>query len=260
MCSPCKTVTAGRTYDNPHIRQVRHAHQSGLTFFGYDFIIKQIFLDTRGGAIHALKLGYLILPNGGNTVKKQQILDAAARLFAERGFARTSTSQLAREAGVAEGTIFRHFRSKEEILLELLRGLCARITTDVIAYLEVEGPQTGLEKITAALRACYVFIRKNRSVFALALRDAPGCYNEPDSPTFERLREVYSLLFEYFRSGIEEGQCDGTVRANLHPADTACLLASALMGLMRVVHLGFLTPSDDMLKHFVQSTEAMLKA
>lgn len=193
-------------------------------------------------------------------MKKQRILDTAARLFAERGFSRTPTSLLAKEAGVAEGTIFRHFKSKDDIFLELIRTLREKITADVYQYLEVQSPETGLEQITATIKACYVFVRKNPSDFAIILRDAPGCYGEPDSPAFEHSRVIYQLLHNHFCQGIEQGQREGDIRADLHPGDTACLLASSLIGLMRVVHLGFLTPSEDMLRHFVQCTEAMLAA
>ena len=193
-------------------------------------------------------------------MKRQAILDTAARLFAERGYAQTPISLLAAEAGVAEGTIFRHFRSKDEIFLELLRNLREKITEDVYQYLEVQSPETGLEKILASIKACYVFVRKNQSNFALILRDAPGCYGERDKQAFEHSRVIYQLLYDYFREGIEQGQAEGGIRAELHPGDTACILAAGLVGILRVVHLDFLTPSDDMLKHFVQCTKAMLKA
>lgn len=192
-------------------------------------------------------------------MKKERILETAARLFAERGYARTSTALLAQEAGVAEGTIFRHFKSKDDIFLELIQRLREKITQDVYQYLEVQGPETGLEQITAIIKACYVFVRKNRSSFALILRDAPGCYGEPDSTAFEHARVIYELLQQNFLNAMELGQSEGSIRASLHPGDTACLLASALVGLMRVVHLGFLNPSEDMLKHFVQCTTAMLE-
>lgn len=49
--------------------------------------------------------------------KRSAIASAAARLFAEKGFHRTTTKAIAREAGVAEGTIYTYFRSKHDILL-----------------------------------------------------------------------------------------------------------------------------------------------
>ncbi|MFT4739146.1 MAG: AcrR family transcriptional regulator [Cyclobacteriaceae bacterium] len=57
------------------------------------------------------------------TDKQAKILDAALLLFAEQGFSATSTSKVAKEAGVSEGLIFRHFENKEGLLAAiLLRG------------------------------------------------------------------------------------------------------------------------------------------
>lgn len=50
------------------------------------------------------------------TEKQQKIVEAAQRLFATEGYAATSTSKVAKEAGVSEGLIFRHFGNKEGLL------------------------------------------------------------------------------------------------------------------------------------------------
>jgi AcrR family transcriptional regulator len=54
------------------------------------------------------------------TPTRQRILDAAAKLFAERGFSSTSIRDIAAELDIANPSIYHHFRSKEEILEELL--------------------------------------------------------------------------------------------------------------------------------------------
>ncbi|GAX90086.1 TetR/AcrR family transcriptional regulator [Effusibacillus lacus] len=54
------------------------------------------------------------------TEKQRRILEASIKLFSEKGFHAASTSEIAREAGVAEGTIFRHFKTKKDILLALV--------------------------------------------------------------------------------------------------------------------------------------------
>lgn len=193
-------------------------------------------------------------------MKKQRILEAAARLFAERGFAQTPTSLLAREAGVAEGTIFRHFRSKDHILLDLIVDLRERIAVGIRRYLETRNPKSGLERITATIQAFYAIVRDNRGQFAVILRDPPDRRSAPGNSAFEHSRVIYQMLHEQFRKDIELGQRQGCIRASLHPGDTACLLTSALVGLMRVAHLDFLRPSEDMLRHFAQCAEAMLAA
>lgn len=54
------------------------------------------------------------------TEKQQKILQAALKLFAQEGYASTSTSKVAKAAGVSEGLIFRHFKNKEGLLKAIL--------------------------------------------------------------------------------------------------------------------------------------------
>jgi AcrR family transcriptional regulator len=55
--------------------------------------------------------------------RRTQILDAAARVLAERGYHRTTVRDIAREAGVADGTIYLYFSSKQDLLLGLIAQL-----------------------------------------------------------------------------------------------------------------------------------------
>ncbi|QFT91008.1 Fatty acid metabolism regulator protein [Bacillus sp. THAF10] len=52
--------------------------------------------------------------------KHQKILEAAIEMFAEKGYANTSTNEIAKRAGVAEGTIFRHYKTKKDLLLSIV--------------------------------------------------------------------------------------------------------------------------------------------
>ena len=54
------------------------------------------------------------------TEKKKKILEAGLKLFAEEGYASTSTSKVAKVAGVSEGLIFRHFTNKEGLLTAII--------------------------------------------------------------------------------------------------------------------------------------------
>src|SRR3990170_1809987 len=51
---------------------------------------------------------------------RQQILDASLRLFSERGFARTTVRDIARQAGITDAAIYYHFESKQELLEALV--------------------------------------------------------------------------------------------------------------------------------------------
>ncbi|MDY5212455.1 TetR/AcrR family transcriptional regulator [Intestinibacter sp.] len=58
-----------------------------------------------------------ILENKTMTAKCKKVLEASIDLFAKNGYSNTSTSEIAKSAGVAEGTIFKHFGTKENLLL-----------------------------------------------------------------------------------------------------------------------------------------------
>ncbi|MCG8368607.1 MAG: TetR/AcrR family transcriptional regulator, partial [Pseudanabaenales cyanobacterium] len=60
-----------------------------------------------------------------------RILQAARRLFAQRGYGGSTTRDLAEAAGVAEGTLFRHFESKKAILVEVATQGWVEILTDL---------------------------------------------------------------------------------------------------------------------------------
>lgn len=62
--------------------------------------------------------------------KEQLILDAALKIFEQKGFHAATTSEIAKEAGIAEGTIFRYFKTKKDILRSIL-----------IKAIELLGPQ-----------------------------------------------------------------------------------------------------------------------
>lgn len=79
------------------------------------------------------------------TEKQQRILESAIQIIAEKGFSASSTSEIAKKAGVAEGTIFRHFKTKKDLLYALVAPMFIKIASplimkDVIRIMENEAP------------------------------------------------------------------------------------------------------------------------
>jgi len=61
------------------------------------------------------------------TEKQRRILEAAVEVFAERGYAGTPTAEIAKRAGVAEGTIFKHYKTKKDLLIGVVGPLFFRL-------------------------------------------------------------------------------------------------------------------------------------
>lgn len=58
--------------------------------------------------------------------KQKKIMEASIKLFSEKGFHAASTNEIAKEAGVAEGTIYRYFKTKKDILVSLVAPMVLR--------------------------------------------------------------------------------------------------------------------------------------
>jgi len=106
------------------------------------------------------------------TVSKEEetqgrILKAAEKLFAKRGYGGTTTRDLAQAAGVAEGTLFRHFENKKAILIEVATQGWTEILTDLLTELSEMGSYKAVAQVmrkrmlslnanTDTLRVCFI--------------------------------------------------------------------------------------------------------
>jgi AcrR family transcriptional regulator len=86
---------------------------------------------------------------------KKEILDASRTMFFEQGYDKTSTNQIAKKVGVAEGTIFNYFKTKSDILIEVLTSEYAdeleRPDIDIISEGVVEIFMQFITKVTNKL-------------------------------------------------------------------------------------------------------------
>ena len=79
--------------------------------------------------------------------RRQQLLEAAAFVFAERGFEAAATLSIARRAGVSEALLFRHFSSKKDLFRAVLQDLLIKQDGEVSATLTSERTALGVVKM-----------------------------------------------------------------------------------------------------------------
>lgn len=87
--------------------------------------------------------------------RKNEILDAAERLFRAKGFDHTSTSDILSEVGIARGTLYYHFQSKEEIMdavIERMLGQMLAEAKELVRHKEIPV----LQRLTLAIRAMQI--------------------------------------------------------------------------------------------------------
>lgn len=191
--------------------------------------------------------------------KHDLILAAALRMFAEKGFAATSTAALAREAGVAEGTIFRHFEGKEAIFSEILAALRAKITSDFENEMTVVGGGSGLKDMQRGIGSFLAFCASNRDYLALFFSDAPARYHERDNPVFREIAGIYEYIMAFLAGQIAKGQADGSVRRGIEVRPVTVTLTCAVIGLARARHFGLVDSSPVYVDQLLDSIERTLK-
>ncbi|SMC97315.1 transcriptional regulator, TetR family [Desulfocicer vacuolatum DSM 3385] len=87
---------------------------------------------------------------------KKKIVDAAMRVFSEKGFHTTNTKEIAKEAGISIGSFYAYFKDKKSVFLEIYKGFSHSPLSDIgkIAA-DSGGEQTAAEKVTTLLRALF---------------------------------------------------------------------------------------------------------
>lgn len=102
---------------------------------------------------------------------RDTILLEARRLFAERGYAGATIGEIARRAGIAEGTIYRHFDSKKELFIACLEPAVDKVYNQLLA--EIYGGDDLHSVVRAGLDARLRVIQENLDTFSIMFTEAP---------------------------------------------------------------------------------------
>ncbi|MGO4543706.1 TetR/AcrR family transcriptional regulator [Paenibacillus sp. 2TAB23] len=163
------------------------------------------------------------------TEKQIKIVQAASEIFAEKGFAASSTSEIAQRAGVAEGTIFRHYKTKKELLLSIVAPVMAKLVAPFVLrdfYKVLDG---SFDSYDALLRAIIenriAFLEKHMQVFKIFIQEIPF---HPDlQEQFQKL--ILSKVLDKLSINVRKFQQQGSI-IDWSPVTVIRLTASALIG------------------------------
>ena len=155
--------------------------------------------------------------------KRERILRAAVKVFARKGFYAARVSEIAKAAGVADGTIYLYFENKDDVLVSLFDDRITRL----IAALEAEIATEGLSFEQRVRRIIELQLglldgrRELAEVVTVNLRQSTRFLKQYATPLFSKYLDVMAKL-------IAEGQRDGIVRADVSPRIVARSLWGSL--------------------------------
>ncbi|MFS0674711.1 TetR/AcrR family transcriptional regulator [Ornithinibacillus sp. 179-J 7C1 HS] len=176
------------------------------------------------------------------TEKQKGILEAATELFAEKGYAATSTSEIAKKAGVAEGTIFRHYKSKKDLLLTivsptLVKVISPLIKKDINKVLDTNHP-TFQDFIRAMISNRIEFVKNNIHLLRIIVQELPF-HEELKNQVIQHIGKD---IFEKLREIVRHFQKKGQIR-DMHPDTIIRIVGSSIFSYVIVSQVIF--PDND---------------
>jgi TetR/AcrR family fatty acid metabolism transcriptional regulator len=140
--------------------------------------------------------------------RREQILRAATRVFAEKGFSRATTREVAREAGISEGTIYNYFEDKDALLMAIMDEL--NETERRAEDFEVGLAGAYEDFVQAYLRHRMAVIWKNREIFRVVMSEMLVNARLRERYMREVVGPTMKIGEENFRARIEQGKARAT--------------------------------------------------
>ncbi|MFA6645198.1 MAG: TetR/AcrR family transcriptional regulator [Bacilli bacterium] len=157
----------------------------------------------------------------------RRLIDAATKVFYERGYANSTIADIAQEAGVAVGTIYIYFKDKYTIYFQVLKDFQNQIREHLNNH--IKEAHTRREKERAGIRAWLEFVLEHRRAYEMIWE---SLYID------RRLFDDYYLSFaEAYRKGLEH-DCKELVNVDLHT------IAYMLMGIANFVGIQVMLTDD----------------
>jgi AcrR family transcriptional regulator len=136
--------------------------------------------------------------------RREEILDAATRMFAANGYAETDTQTLVERLQVGKGTLYRHFPSKRELFLAAVDRVMRCLRKEVDANIvEVDDP---MEKVARGVRTFLSFFSEHPEFVELIVQER-ALFKDRKTPTYFELREDHVRMWqEVYRTLIAQGR------------------------------------------------------
>lgn len=164
--------------------------------------------------------------------KKNAILLAATALFSQKGYKGASMAELSKMTGAAGGTIFHHFKNKEDIFLNILGDIKETILDAFEQYRSDQTFKNGMALVEGAVTFYLNLSGQMQEQFLLLHRHFPYKMAETNPVCREYLESIYNCLLDIFEKGISIGQEDGSIR-HLPTRHSAMILFSMVDGIVR---------------------------
>ncbi len=165
--------------------------------------------------------------------KRNAILEAATHLFSRNGFKETSMAELSELTRAARGTIFHHFKNKEDLFVNILKNVQQTVLSSFDSHKKEAVYQNGMEMVKGVMTFYLNLAGEMPDQFLLLHRHYPYQMAETNPECRSYLESIYNCLLDIFEQGIHKGISDGSVSVQ-SPRNTAMILFAMTDGVVRL--------------------------
>ncbi len=165
--------------------------------------------------------------------RKEAILETATKFFAEKGFRDTSIGDIAKMIGVADGTVFYHYKTKEELFIAVLESFKAMLLEECQVFIAEQRAESGLEMVLEFISFYIHLAAEMKESFLLLHSHYPYRLAENNPSCRKHLEDIYTYFIDIFEQAIVAGQKDGSI-AKMPARKTAFIVFTMIDGLARI--------------------------
>ena len=185
-------------------------------------------------------------PGKKGTDKRERILRAAIKVFARKGFYATKVSEIAKAAGVADGTIYLYFKNKDDVLISIFEDRITRLLGVLRAQIEAaESFEAKLRVVVELQLGLLEGQRDLAEVVTVNLRQSSRLLKQYAAPLFTEYLDLIASVIAF-------GQQHGAVRPEVSPRVVATGLWGALDGIALTWALGGKSNNPEALRRGAQ--------
>lgn len=179
--------------------------------------------------------------------RREQLIDVATKLFAKTGYEATTTAAIAEAAGVTEPILYRHFKSKQELFVAIVREVSIETLKQWQAMIgTVTDPAEKLRVISAAMPEHFRRLTDQYHVLHGALATSR------DKKVITVMREHYQQIEDFFGRIVADGQKSGSFRKDISPKAAAWEFMFAGIG-FAMISLNLGAFDRDLTKEVIES-------
>ena len=142
--------------------------------------------------------------------KYHMILEAAVKVFARQGFHQSTVAQIAKEAGVADGTIYLYFKNKDDILVQFFNFRAKQVFESFRE--EVDRAETSSDKLRNLVRRHLAEFQRDRDGAVVYQVET----HQSSRLAEAQIKEMSKMYRDLISEIIEQGQQEGTIRKDLY--------------------------------------------